>query len=199
MTTDSGSGTHVRREFDVAGWPRVWGATDAEVGATYPCDGIFADPTFEAHRAVSIAASRPDVFRWLCQIKAAPYSYDLLNNFGRRSPRTLTPGLEQLQIGQHFIRVFTLVSYVVNEHLTIRVSRLGRWMFGELVISYVTCDEGIGGTRLVVKLSLPRATRLGWFRQWMLAWLDLFMMRKQLLNLRDLAEGKYTASSRVNH
>ncbi|MFH5232865.1 hypothetical protein [Antrihabitans spumae] len=88
------------------------------------------------------------------------------------------------------------MSFVVNEHLTIRVSRLGRWMFGELVISYVTRDDGCGNTRLVVKLSLPRADRIGWIRQWMLAWLDLFMMRKQLLNLRDLAEGKYAESSR---
>lgn len=93
-------------------------------------------------------------------------------------------------MGQHFIRVFTLVSFVTDEHVTIRVTRLGRWMFGDLLISYVTCDEGSGGTRLTVKLSLPRARRLGLLRQWMLAWLDLFMMRRQLLNLRDLAEGK---------
>lgn len=180
----------VRRESDVSGWPLVWGTTDVEIGATYPCDGVFADPKFEAHRAVSVAAPRSDVFRWLCQLRVAPYSYDLLNNLGRTSPRALTPGLEQLKIGQRFIRVFTLVSFVVDEHVTIRVSRLGRWMFGELVISYVTRDEDSGGTRLMVKLSLPRARSLGLARQWMLAWLDLFMMRRQLLNLRDLAEGK---------
>lgn len=174
----------------MAGWPLVWGATDAEVAATYPCDGVFAHPTFEAYRAISVAAPRSHVFRWLCQMKVAPYSYDLLNNLGRPSPRSLTPGLERLEIGQRFIRVFTLVSFVVDEHVTIRVSRLGRWMFGELVISYVTRDEGSGDTRLIVKLSLPRARRLGLMRQWMLAWLDLFMMSRQLINLRDLAEGK---------
>lgn len=180
----------LRRELEVTGWPLVWGATDAEVGATYPCDGVFADPKLEAYRAISVAAARSDVFRWLCQLKVAPYSYDLLNNLGRTSPRTLTPGVEKLKIGQRFIRVFTLVSYVVDEHVTIRVARLGRWMFGELVISYVTRDEGCGDTRLIVKLSLPRAHGPGGVRQRMLAWLDLFMMRRQLLNLRDLAEGK---------
>jgi hypothetical protein len=180
----------VRRAIGTAGWPLVWGATDEEVAATYPCDGAFVAPKFEAHRAISVAAPRAHVFRWLCQLKTAPYSYDVLNNLGRTSPRTLTPGLERLAIGQHFIKVFALVSFVVDEHVTIRVGRLGRWMFGELAISYVIRDVGAGDTRLVAKLSLPRARRLGLLRQWALAWLDLFMMRRQLLNLRDLAEGR---------
>lgn len=180
----------MRREFDVAGWPLAWGTTDAEIGATYPCDDIFPSPTFDAHRAIRVAAPRADVFRWLCQLRVAPYSYDWLDNWGRTSPRTLTPGLERLEIGQRFITVFTLVSFVSDEHITIRVSRLGRWMFGELAISYVTRDDGSGGTRLIAKLTLPRATGIGLLRQWMLAWLDLFMMSRQLIILRDLAEGK---------
>jgi len=170
------------------GWPLVWGATSEEVAATYPCDGVFTAPKFEAHRAISVAAPRAHVFRWLCQLKTAPYSYDVLNNLGRTSPRTLTPGLERLRLGQQFIRVFALISFVVDEHITIRVGRLGRWMFGELAISYVVHDEGLGNSRLVAKLTLPRKRRLGLLRQWALAWLDLFMMRRQLLNLRDLAE-----------
>lgn len=180
----------VRPEFDMTGWPLVWGATDTEVGASYPCDDIFTSPKFEAHRAIRIAAPHPDVFRWLCQLRVAPYSYDLLDNLGRPSPRALTPGLEQLKIGQRFITVFTLVSFVPNHQLTIRVGRLGRWMFGELAISYITRDDGSGNTRLIAKLTLPRARGLGSLRQWTLAWLDLFMMRRQLMNLRDLAEGK---------
>ncbi len=174
----------------VNGWPLVWGATNDEVTATYPCDGVFAAPKFEAHRAISIAAPRARVFRWLCQLKAAPYSYDVLNNLGRTSPRTPTPGLERLKLGQRFIRVFALISFVVDEHVTIQVGWLGRLMFGELAISYVIHDEGPGDSRLVVKLTLPRARHLGLLRQWALAWLDLFMMRRQLLNLRDLAEGR---------
>lgn len=174
----------------MAGLPRVWGATDAEASASYPCDSIYTEPRFEACRAISIAVPRTDVFRWLCQLKVAPYSYDWLDNWGRRSPRALTPGLEQLKIGQRFITVFTLVSFVPNDHVTIRVGRLGRWMFGELAISYITRDEGSGNTRLIAKLDLPLARGLGLLRQWILAWLDLFMMRRQLLNLRDLAEGR---------
>ena len=101
----------------------------------------------------------------------------------------LTPGLERLELGQRFITVFALLSFAVDDHITIKVNRVGRLLFGDLVISYVVCDEGSGGTRLVVKLALPRSRRLGLLRQWFLGWLDLFMMRRQLLNLRRLAEG----------
>ena len=131
------------------------------------------------------------MYRWLCQFKVAPYSYDLLDNLGRTSPRTLTPGLERLAIGQRFITVFTLKNFEVGQHLTIRVNRIGRWLFGDLVISYVTHDEGTDGTRLLVKLTVPRARWPGVPRQWLLAWLDLFMMRRQLLNVRDLAENSF--------
>lgn len=180
----------MRPKLETAGWPLIWGATETEVGAAYPCDDIFSSPKFEAHRAIPIAAPQPDVFRWLCQLRVAPYSYDLLDNLGRPSPRALTPGLEQLKIGQRFITVFRLVSFAPDDQLTIRVGRLGRWMFGELAISYITRAEGPGNTRLIAKLTLPRARGLGLLRQWTLAWLDLFMMRRQLMNLRDLAEGR---------
>lgn len=158
---------------------------------TFPCDIEVGDgPRTEPHRALDIAAPPAVVYRWLCQIRVAPYSYDLLNNLGRRSPRTLTPGLEQLQLGQRFMTLFTLVSFVYDEHVTIRVSHwIARLLLGDLAISYVIRPIGSDGTRLLVKLTLPRARGLGLVRQYFLGWLDLFMMRRQMMNMRDLAEG----------
>lgn len=77
--------------------PRLWGARRNETERHYPCDDLSGGPGEAWFRAVTVDAARPSVFRWLCQLKVAPYSYDLLDNLGRRSPRRLTPGAERLE------------------------------------------------------------------------------------------------------
>lgn len=189
-----------QKYLSTSGLPYVWGSSESEVREIFPCDvEVGEGPRTEPHRAINIAAPPPDVYRWLCQIRVAPYSYDLLNNLGRRSPRTLTPGLEQLQLGQRFMTLFTLASFVYDEHVTIRVSHwIARMLLGDLAISYVIRPIGPDGTRLIVKLTLPRARRLGLIREYLLGWLDLFMMRRQMLNMRDLAEAhRGVVSSRI--
>ena len=62
-------------------------------------------------RGVTVAASTTVLFRWLCQIRIAPYSYDWLDNGGRRSPPTLTPGLDVLVKGQRVMTIFDLVAF----------------------------------------------------------------------------------------
>ncbi|HEV7772342.1 MAG TPA: hypothetical protein VGO48_03500 [Conexibacter sp.] len=154
-----------------------WGATDAEVAAPQPCDALSGEGATHADRAISIAAPVDVVYRWLCQLRAAPYSYDLLDNFGRRSPRTLTPGLERLALGQRVMRLFTVASFAPDDHLTVSSGR-------HTAVTYAVSPEGVG-TRLAVRavFMMPRhVTRL-------LLLGDLVMMRKQLLTLKVLAEG----------
>jgi hypothetical protein len=62
----------------------AWGTDPAERAAAYRCDEIVPDPAEAWFRAVTVRASRPTVFRWLCQLRVAPYSYDLLDNGSRR-------------------------------------------------------------------------------------------------------------------
>lgn len=160
----------------------VWGATAAEQAAAYPCDDLAPDPAEAWFRAVTVRAPRATVFRWLCQLRVAPYSYDLLDNAGRRSPRTLTPGVERLAAGQRFMSIFTLVDFAVDEQITLRMTApRALAFFGPLTVTYAVRDHE-GGTRLVVKLNV------GGRRKVLLAWGDLVMMRRQLLTLRRLAE-----------
>ncbi len=154
-----------------------WGATAGDRALPLACDELLPDAGLVAHRAIAIDATPGTVFRWLCQLRAAPYSYDLLDNRGRRSPRELTPGLEELAVGQRFMSIFTLRSFSRDDHITLRSRRVA--------VSYAVRADG-SGSRLVVRIRA--ALPLGRLLAAPLALGDLVMMRKQLLTLKALAE-----------
>jgi hypothetical protein len=170
---------------------RTWGSLPAERAASYPCDALLTDPDDVLFRAVTVEAAAAVVFRWLCQLKAAPYSYDWIDNRGRRSPRRLVAGLEQLAIGQPVMRIFRLASFETDRHLTLRLTdRAAARLFGEIAGTYRVEPLAERRCRLVVKLALRHPPRFPgtWLRRLLPAG-DLIMMRKQLLTLKDLAEG----------
>lgn len=181
-----------------AGVPRSWGASEAERRLRFPCDDVVPDPTDRWLRAVTVRADPSTVFRWLCQLKVAPYSYDLLDNRARRSPRTLTPGAEELAVGQPVMRIFELVGFEVDRHLTLTMrSPRARRLFGDFAITYAVRPAAPAGTRLIVKLlTVNSGSALAEIHRRAMAWGDLMMMRKQLLTLRRLAERTERASSR---
>lgn len=158
-----------------------WGASAEERSLALACDRLLPRAPIRVHRAVTVEAPAPVVFRWLCQLKLAPYSYDLLDNLGRRSPRELVPGLERLEAGQRFMAIFALVSFAYGEHITLR-SR-------HVAVTYATLPSG-RRTRLLARVLFdPPAGRLGaTLAGNLLAVGDLIMMRKQLLTLKALAE-----------
>ncbi len=164
-----------------------WGSTAAERAEPFPCDHLLAAPNDTLFRAVDVDAPAETTFRWLCQLRAAPYSYDKLDNFGRRSPQTLTPGLEQLAVGQRVQTIFKLVDFEPGRSLTIWSS--GR-IFGRVACTYRADPVDAGRSRIVVKLLTsypPGALHLRLLRK-LLPLGDLVMMRRQLLNLKGLAE-----------
>jgi len=174
---------------DRAAVVRTWGTTDDERSARFPCDDVLPDACTTAWRAVEIEAPAAVVFRWLCQMRVAPYSYDWLDNWGRRSPQELTPGLEVLEVGQRFATIFELVDFEPNRHLTLRIVRARR-VFGDVAITYAITRLPHGHSRLVVKIRWdppgPRLVRTALQDAFMAG--DLVMMRRQLLNLKALAE-----------
>src|SRR5256885_7618584 len=111
-----------------------------------PCDPLLADPDGVYHRAVDIDAPAALVFRWLCQLRAAPYSYDWIDNLGRRSPRQLIEGLDQLEVGQRFM-IFRLVSFEAGRSITLDSSTA---LFGRVALTYRVTATEPGRSRLVV-------------------------------------------------
>jgi len=157
---------------------RSWGATAAEEAAALPCDALLPDAPLVLHRAVPVEASAAVVFRWLCQLRAAPYSYDALDNLGRRSPQSLTPGLEELAVGQRVMSIFRVASFAPDDHLTVR--HRGP-VFGAVAVTYA-----VRPGRLLMRVRW----RPGVLRPLaaLLAVGDLIMARRQLRNLKELAE-----------
>lgn len=166
---------------------RNWGSTPAERAESFPCDRLLSDAPMRLYRAVDVAAPAEAVFRWLCQLRAAPYSYDVIDNGGRRSPQELVPGLERLEPGQRFMRIFRLVEFEPGRSLTVRSRGT---VFGDVVVSYRTSEAGAGASRLVAKLLVaPGPGPFGSApARAVLAAGDLVMMRRQLLNIAALAE-----------
>lgn len=171
----------------------TWGTTATERQLVFPCDRILSNPDDSLFRGVTIQAAPATVFRWLCQMRVAPYSYDWIDNGGRKSPRELSPDLEQLEVGQNVMRIFDLVEFERDRHLTLRVKPGTRaaQSFGDTVVSYliVVGEPEPGFCRLLVKLiaQYPPGAK-GWLMSMLLPCGDLVMMRRQLLNFKQLAE-----------
>ena len=157
-----------------------WGVTDEEVARSYPCDDFVTSPTLQAWRGVSVRAPAAAVWPWVAQVRLAPYSYDWIDNGGRRSPRELA-GLPEPRAGDRFTTVGgrqlgRIVSVDPGAQLTATI--MGAYM------SYVLVPADLDGTRLLLKV----VSRAGPLAARGLSVGDLIMARRQLLNLKRLAE-----------
>jgi hypothetical protein len=137
-----------------------WGVSDSEILRSYPCDDFVTSPALEAWRGVDVQAPAEAVWPWVAQVRLAPYSYDWIDNLGRRSPR---------ELGR-------IVSVEPGNQLTGTI--MGAFM------SYVLVPQRHDTTRLLLKVVMQtnRLVALG------LSVGDLVMARRQLLNLKRLAE-----------
>ncbi len=156
-----------------------WNVTDHEVARHYPCDDFVHTPTLQAWRGVSVHAAPEALWPWVGQIRIAPYAYDWIDNFGHRSPQQLM-GLPEPVVGDPFSTAAT------RRFGRILAIEPPKQLTGEIMggcISYVLVPER-QTTRLLMKIVTPMS-------RWLTPWLsvgDLIMARRQLLNLKNLAE-----------
>ncbi|MDQ6841498.1 MAG: polyketide cyclase [Actinomycetota bacterium] len=159
-----------------------WGVTLAETELWYPCDDLVPDPILQAWRGVTVRAGPEHVWPWVAQIRLAPYSYDWIDNFGRRSPQDLR-SLSEPVVGEPFTAAIggrpfgRILATESGKHLT------GTIMGAVMSYMLVPVDDGLR-TRLLLKV----VTAGGWRIAPLLAVGDLIMARRQLLNLATLAE-----------
>lgn len=175
-------------------WHQRWGATDDEVRASMPGDGLIDDVAYLATRAITIDAPAEAVWPWLVQVgclRAGFYADDLLDNLGHPSARTIVPELQHLEVGQ-----WVPMSPTPSDTTAFRVAGFepNRWLLWHQPLSSWswTLTELPGGrTRLVTRLRI----HLDWHHPAISAFSvalnelgDFPMMRRMLLGIRDRAE-----------
>ena len=167
------------------------------------CETLVENANAARMRSVEIAAPPELVFRWLCQLRVAAYSYDWADSAERRSGELL-PGLVELELGQPVMEVYELADFVQGRELTIRLDRrlmaqqgLEGW-YAPAATTYRVSAAGPSSTRLLAKsvTAFPRGLR------WRLARMvvkpaDRLLLRRQLRTLKRLAERDHVRAGRT--
>lgn len=177
-------------------WQLSWGASSAEVQRHLPGDCLVERPTFDATRAITIAAPPERIFPWLLQVgvhRAGWYSYDLLDNLGRPSARAVLPQFQQVEPGD-------ILPMSPDGKHGMRVHSLN-WPHemiwgtpGDTSWVWVLEPAPDGTTRLITRVrSRYRWTSPTILFSVLLELSDVWMMRRMLLNLRERIEASESA------
>ncbi|MDB5076930.1 MAG: hypothetical protein JWO42_3109 [Chloroflexi bacterium] len=173
-------------------WQLRWGATDDEVARPLPGDDHVPQPTFNATRAVTITARPEAIWPWLIQIgvgRAGWYSYDWLDNLGRRSAARIVPAFQHLAVGD-----LIPISPNGKAGQWVKAFEPNRWMLWGDEAGDSTWYWGLEPldeqqTRLItrVRMHYRWASPLLLFNP-LVEFTDIVMMRKCLLGIKWRAE-----------
>jgi hypothetical protein len=176
-------------------WMDRWGATDAELQATFPGDELVAAPKSFVNHAVTINASPEHIYPWLLQMgadKAGLYSYTALET-AIACPQTNADRIhdewQNLQVGD-LVRLCPKdpgpPPYVVAQLHPDQAIILGHQENGEWVDlwQFVILPQADGSSRLVLR---TRTMAVGGF--WDVIHPGVFIMeRGLLLGIKERAE-----------
>ncbi|MGA0118313.1 MAG: hypothetical protein ACO3JF_07975 [Ilumatobacteraceae bacterium] len=171
-----------------------WGATPEEVASPLVGDHLCDDARVSATRCITIAAPPADVFPWIRQMgfgRAGWYSYDWIDNLGRKSARRIHPEWQDIVSGSLVpAGPMSFIASVVEEPrafvLTISDKGLGKRMC--FTLAYELRPDDLGTrlvTRMRARIDLPGGRLL---EKSLLAPGDGIMLRKQLLTLKATIE-----------
>lgn len=176
------------------GWHLTWGSRDEEIEADMPGDEIAVPSRFTATRALTIDAPPMAVWPWLTQVgrgRAGFYSYDVLDNGGRRSATAVLPEFQRVAAGDLAAPMSnppsSSTSFVVA---SVDEGKSLVWAKGDAVWTWQLAPEG-AGTRLVVRLrrgAMPGHPVRSVMGAALLEIGDFPMMQMMLRGIRDRAE-----------
>jgi hypothetical protein len=180
--------------FSYRPWQLKWGSTREELERLMPGDEIVKRPMFNATRAVTINARPEDIWPWLVQIgfgRAGWYSYDVLDNLGRRSAERIRPDLQHIQPGD-----LVPIGPGKSSGMWVKGFVQDRWILwwtkknDQTTWAWALYQMPDGATRLVTRVRAPYSWRQPLSLVWlpMLELADFPMMRKCLLGIKRRAE-----------
>jgi hypothetical protein len=178
-------------------WALTWGATAQEIARAMPGDGLVQDATFRATRAVTIEATREQIWPWIVQIgyrRAGFYSYDRLDNDGIPSATRILPEYQDLETGDAIPMGRGVAARVIEldapSSMLLVFEGEGEWGGSAWAWGLYPVDQT--RTRLVTRLSVATSSPLS---QVLLDLGEIVMMRKCMLGIKRRAETRPGAGS----
>jgi hypothetical protein len=174
-------------------------ATGREHLLAMPGDELIRHAAGSLTHAITVHCSRRELWPWLIQMgadRAGWYSYDVLDNGGRRSAERIMPGLQSPSVGAVFPALpgrrdgFILLESEPTRWLVLGWSDTDSSLLVTWSFMLIEIDENT--TRLVVRAraadgyrfhGLPKA-----FGLWLVRVVHFVMERKQLLEIARRAE-----------
>lgn len=182
-------------------WQLTWGATADEVATALPGDEVVGRPSFNATRAVSIAAPPECIYPWLVQMgvgRAGWYSYDVLDNLARPSATTILPEHQQIKVGD-----VVPMSPDGQQGMRVLDFTQNSWLLwwdglGHSTWAWSIQPAADGTSRLVSRVRM----RYRWLSASILFGLlveffDLIMMRRAMLGIAQRAEALASARAQA--
>ena len=173
-------------------WQLRWGATDNEIKRSMPGDDIVGKPSFNATRAVTIHALAENIYPWIVQMgvtRAGWYSYDLLDNLGRRSAESILAEHQNLQVGD-----VIPMSPDGKQGMRVKDFSKNKWMLwwdniGDSSWAWEIYNDEENHSRLVTRVRV----KYRWFSpailfNLLIEFFDILMMRKCMLGIKRRAE-----------
>jgi hypothetical protein len=173
-------------------WQLRWGATDDEIKRSMPGDDIVGKPSFNATRAVTINAPAENIYPWIVQMgvkRAGWYSYDLLDNLGRKSAECILAEHQNIQVGD----VIPL-SPDGKQGMLVKDFSKNKWMLwwdkiGDSSWVWEIYADGETHSRLVTRVRTKyRLFSPAIAFNLLIEFFDILMMRKCMLGIRRRAE-----------